>query len=877
MEENILERLNQTLRATKRINQAILHIRQNPRQLLQEVCNILVQERDYETVWIGELRNGELYPAIASTESSTSQDQLETRITQAPYNQAVAEQAMREGRAVIGQKTQSLPQNGRTCMWTTIAVPMLVNGMLRAVLTACATETSAFDPAEIQLLEEISADIGFALESMEAEARRSLAEEGLRTSEERFRRLAEHTLVGIMLIQSDMFRYVNPALAQMFGYADPEELIDQRGPLDLTSPESQAIVEEYINKCLKNEIQTVRHSFKGVRKNGTLFDVEVYGSRAMHARRPAIIASIMDITARELSRRQLEALTEAGLALSRTRTPREALHKAVEKAAHVVPGDAANIVLINEKHLEVVAATGYHRLNVNVRSLVDSGIRIESLPTYQSMLATRAPILVADTVNSELWTSTNETVNIRAYLGAPLIARGEIIGFLNVDGRRAGQFSEADTRHLQLFADYVAATIEHLRLVDSLEKERQRLTTLNALSQTLSETLELKEVARRALAHIRSALSIERGMIHLWDKNAQTLTSISEQGIAQPVRTVYGLGEKNAEQTLLHWVASQREAAYESTFDLPLKIHDELIGIISLVSTDDTFHKEEDQRLLKTLSVPIALALQNARFYEAAAHQARVLEEALRRQAELDQMKDEMLQNVSHELRTPLALVTGYTQLLKDGSLGPIAEQQEEAIDIIARRSAMLRSLVENITLLWQMENPREEFPLAEPVDLCQLIQTIGDEFQNEVQQRGLALVTETPMHPLMIIGVYLQVYRLLDNLISNALKFTPPGGRIKIALEQDGQNALLAVCDTGIGVPQDKLGQIFERFYQIDGSTKRRYAGIGLGLALVKSIVEAHGGAVWGESPYTDDPENPGLCIKIRLPLSTISRTSQS
>ncbi|HOU12519.1 MAG TPA: GAF domain-containing protein [Anaerolineae bacterium] len=876
MKNSDLERLNQTLRATKRINKAILHIRQNPRRLLQEVCNILVQERNYESVWIGELRNGELYPAIASTVVATPQDQLETRISQAPYNQTVAEQALREGRTVLGQKTQSLPPNGLTCTWTTVAVPMLVNGVLRAILTACATETSAFDQAEMQLLEEISADIGFALESMEAEARRGLAEEALRTSEERFRRLAENSLIGIVIIQNDLFRYANPALAQMYGYADPDELIDQRGPLDLTAPESRSLIEEYINKCLRNEVQTVRHSFKGVRKDGSLFDVEVYGSRAMHARRPAVIASVMDITARERSRRQLEALTEAGLALSRTRTPQEALHRAVEKAAQVVPGDAANIVLLNGQRLELVAAAGYHRLNVNVRALIDSGVHIESLPTYQTMLATRAPILIADTANSDLWTGTNEAMNIRAYLGVPLIARGEIIGFLNVDGRRAGQFSEADTRHLQLFADYVAATIEHLRLVDSLEKERQRLTILNALSQTLSETLELKEVARRALAHIGSALNIEHGMIHLWDKSAHTLTSISEQGIAQPVRTIYGLAEKNAEQTLLHWVASQREAESESTLDLPLKIHDELIGIISLVSANDAIHKEDDQQLLKTLSVPIALALQNARFYEAAAHQAKVMEEALRRQEELDRMKDEMLQNVSHELRTPLALVTGYTQLLQDGSLGPIPEQQAEAIEIIARRSAMLRSLVENITLLWQMENPKEEFALAEPVDLCQLIQTIRDEFQNEMQQRSLTLITEIPAHPLMTIGVYLQFYRLLDNLIGNALKFTPPGGKIKITLQQDGQYALLAVCDTGIGVPQEKLEQIFERFYQIDGSTKRRYGGVGLGLALVKSIVEAHGGNVYAESPCTDDPANPGLCVNIRLPLSSISRTER-
>ncbi len=866
MQHDHLERINQTLRATKRIIQAILYIRQNRRQLLQEVCNVLAQECNYEAVWIGELRNGELYPALSAAGSSVRHEQLDTHITQSPYNLNVAKQALNEGRTVIGQKNEARPPYG-TLAWTTAAVPIRVNETIHAILAASTTAHNTFDASELQLLKEIVAAVSFALESMEAESRRAEAEEALRVSEERFRRLSEHALVGIVLIQSNLIRYINPAATHMFGYQSPEEIIDRLSPRDLTAPDDQTAVEENIAACLQDKMQTVRFTFKGMRKDGGVFDVETYGSFAMHARRPAIIISVMDVTTQEVSRRQLEALSEAGLALSRAHTPNEAIQLAVEKTSSIVPGDAANIFLVKNQHLEMMATTGYQRLEVNPGAVLENGMLPETLATYEYMATNRCPMLIVDTASSSLWRHIEGTTNIRAYVGTPLIVRDEVIGFLNVDGSRPGQFTAADARHLQLFGDYVAATIEHLRLIESLETERQRLTTLNALSQTLAETLELKEVARRALAHIKNAFGIQRGIIHLWDKEANTLTAIPEQGITQPVRTIHGLSGENTEQILMHWVASQKEAENGFALDLPLKVHDELIGILSLVGAEDTFHKEEDQQLLKTLSVPIALALQNARFYGATAHQAQVLKEALRRQEELDRMKDEMLQNISHELRTPIALVMGYTEMLRDGSLGPILEQQAEAIEIVARRSTMLRDLVEDITLLWQIENAERDEPSVESVDLTHLASTVSADFQNEARQRALSIYLEAPKQPLFVHGIRLQFHRLLDNLIGNALKFTGPGGHIRIRLERQEQEAVLSVCDDGIGVPPDKLERIFERFYQVDGSAKRRYGGVGLGLALVRSVVAAHGGTVHAESPYTDDPERPGMCIVVRLP----------
>ena len=296
-ENNQLQRVNQTLRAITRINKAIFDIRHEPRLLLAEVCDILVQERGYATTWIGEQRQNNLYPVAAASNSANAQeDELQTWVTQALYDQTAVQQALRGAKTVVSGRGKKMPDSGVTSTWVTTAVPIQVNDEVKAILSACATTPDAFDAAEIQLLEELATNIGFALESMEAESRRLQVEEALRTSEERFRRLAEHSLVGIVLTQNDVFRYVNPATARMFGYKDAGELIDRLGPLDLTAPESKALVKHNIDRRISGEIEAIRYTFKGLRKDGTTFDVEAHGSRAIHARQPAIISTVMDIT-----------------------------------------------------------------------------------------------------------------------------------------------------------------------------------------------------------------------------------------------------------------------------------------------------------------------------------------------------------------------------------------------------------------------------------------------------------------------------------------------------------------------------------------------------------------------------------------------------
>jgi signal transduction histidine kinase len=136
-------------------------------------------------------------------------------------------------------------------------------------------------------------------------------------------------------------------------------------------------------------------------------------------------------------------------------------------------------------------------------------------------------------------------------------------------------------------------------------------------------------------------------------------------------------------------------------------------------------------------------------------------------------------------------------------------------------------------------------------------------DFQVAAEQAGLSLTAQIADDLPPVSGDSQHLLRVMDNLLGNALKFTPAGGQISVSLWRDGAHAVLEVADTGIGIPHDQLGRVFERFYQVDGSMTRRYGGTGLGLALVKEIVEAHGGQVGVSSVL-----GQGSTFTVRLPI---------
>jgi PAS domain S-box-containing protein len=250
---------------------------------------------------------------------------------------------------------------------------------------------------------------------------------------------------------------------------------------------------------------------------------------------------------------------------------------------------------------------------------------------------------------------------------------------------------------------------------------------------------------------------------------------------------------------------------------------------------------------------------EKARLYRELQHHAEELEAALAERHKLDRLKNEFMQNVSHELRTPLTLVRGYAELLVDGDCGALTADQQEMMDRLKRQAIRLSDLVGDISL----SLAAQARPLTrEAVAVDELLLAAMAKQEAPVREAKLTLAAQIPPDLPPVMGAPDTLARMFDNLLTNAVKFTPEGGRIDLRAQQRNGDLVVEVSDTGIGIAAEEQARIFDRFYQVDGASTRRYGGMGLGLALVKEIAEAHAGAV-----SVDSELGVGSTFRVRLP----------
>lgn len=436
------------------------------------------------------------------------------------------------------------------------------------------------------------------------------------------------------------------------------------------------------------------------------------------------------------------------------------------------------------------------------------------------------------------------------------------------------------------FDGIVEDITERKQMEETLRQRNRALTLLNRAGQALSVTLDLDRVLTMALDEVRRLLGVVASSIWLIDPESRDDASqagelVCREATGPQSELVRGWRLAPGEG-LAGWVVQNGQDLYvpdvrtdarhfkdvdeqtglllRSIFSVPLQVRGDVIGVLQVMDTEVDRFKPADAALVKSLAATAAIAIENARLFLLDEQRIAELTRALEQQQELDRLRSEFIQNVSHELRTPLAIARGHVELLESGALGELQPEQRESVTVIARRARMLNKIVDDITALLDAE--REEL-VQESVNLTRLVQAILTDFRSGAEQAGLTLTTQIVPNRLQMFGNRTQLRRMLDNLLDNARKFTPGGGRIVVRLEQDGTNAVLEVTDTGIGIPSDQLERIFERFYQIDGSTTRRHGGTGLGLALVKAIVELHGGQVMVQSVL-----GQGSTFTVSLPL---------
>ncbi len=242
------------------------------------------------------------------------------------------------------------------------------------------------------------------------------------------------------------------------------------------------------------------------------------------------------------------------------------------------------------------------------------------------------------------------------------------------------------------------------------------------------------------------------------------------------------------------------------------------------------------------------------------------LQDAYRELLTLERAKDDMVANVSHELKTPMTALRGYLELLAEGQLGELTPEASKAVEVCRRNLGRLAARIEEMMMVARAERGGEALTM-EPIAVEPLLRGIEETLLPRIEEKGITFSLELAEGVGSIVGSAEHIERVFTNIIDNAIKFTPEGGTIALKAEPQRRRGLdgvlFRIVDSGPGIAPEHLNRVFERFYQTDPSASRLYGGMGLGLSLVRTIVESHGGVVWAESRRGE-----GAAFLVWLPL---------
>lgn len=455
----------------------------------------------------------------------------------------------------------------------------------------------------------------------------------------------------------------------------------------------------------------------------------------------------------------------------------------------------------------------------------------------------------------------------------PMVSPSGPIGVLAIDRVP----DPAMARLLGAIANVAATAIEKLRLFEDQQRRALQLQIIREVADRFLSILDSQTLLREVVRLIQARLGYSE--VSLWLRHeVQPIVILSaaagayepaEGSHQQPIdaSSIVGWVAAYGEPLLVNDVTQEPRFRFDphlaatcAELAVPLRLADTVIGVLDVQADQPYLFDQDDLFMLQALADQTAIALENARLY--ANERARVaeLDRAYNELRHLDRLKDEFVQNISHELRTPLTFVKGYIELLQDEVLGELTAAQRDALQVMVERTDFIIRLVNDIISFKKAELDTLK---RHPLSLAALARACLRSAEVTAHKAGLQLELLCPPDLPNVWGNPERLGEVFDNLIGNAIKFSPSGGTIVVHLYQDGAYVRVDVTDQGIGIPADKLDLIWERFYQVDGSRRRRFGGTGLGLTIVRRIVQAHEGKVWATSQ-----EGKGSTFSFMIPI---------
>jgi len=522
---------------------------------------------------------------------------------------------------------------------------------------------------------------------------------------------------------------------------------------------------------------------------------------------------------RELS----EALEAAASVVSSVLDFDQVLDYILDQVARFVHGDVYNIILIEGEEGRMIRWRGYEEHQIALPPQGNDHIPILTYPSLVQMIKDGLPTYVGDTHADPRWRITRGQEKIRSYVAAPIRIAGKTEGFINVAGLTPYQFGPQEAQRLKAFADHASIALQNARMYQ--------------------QTLHYAEVLERRVRERTAELEAQNTWLEavLGSTSDGIIITDSDGQIADTNRI--------ARMWLYHSLPpADVERFRETVRDLARRAHVRPDAVLELTGLDLELSASPIFGEQGTVGPAVLVVVHDVSYLKA-----------------LDRIKSQFVSNVSHELRTPLTSIRLYASLIQRSA----PEHAQRYFEPLEREVDRLAKLVEDILQISRIEAGQLELD-RRVVDLNLLTEMAVMSHHILAESRGLAMTYQTTNGKIMASVDYDKFMQVVNNLIENAINYTPAGGHIRVTTEcreKDARTwAVVTVEDTGMGIPEQEIGHLFERFFRGSGPQEMRIQGSGLGLAIVKEIVELHGGVVTVESQV-----GAGSTFTVWMPLMEI------
>ena len=558
--------------------------------------------------------------------------------------------------------------------------------------------------------------------------------------------------------------------------------------------------------------------------------------------------------------REMKALTDiASFAASKVNLS-EILEMVVEKIKDLLSAQSAGFFLYDDETDELVPHMPF--FGVRDKDFSRLRFRLDESKVLGDVLHKRCRKVMnePDNIRASLPLLSN-LFSVQSLVLVPLASGKKYVGVLGVANKFGTVFSEDDIRVLELIADRISGIIENVRLYQELERRFHDLMTLQEISAAISSEPVWEETIKKVTYAATRAFNADLCALLFYDEKTNTLVTqpgayftggdeavllrIPTDDANSVSATVFRTGEAflSPDASIDPRIKSQTARMWDvrSLISVPLKSENRTVGVLRIGKHQANCYGKEHLNLATLIAHQAAIILENAHLYDS-------LREAKEELIELNQMKNEFISIVSHELRTPITSIKGFVKIVLQGEAGAVNEQQAKFLQIADQSIDRLTVLISDLLDISRIESGQFRLEVV-PVDPSGIISEVIENMQPEVKRKGLALGSDLPKNLPGILVDRGRMVQAFENLVLNAIKFTPPGGKVTVSAEDKGDIVCFAVTDTGIGIDKKDHDRIFEKFYQVDSSPTRTATGAGLGLAIVKSIIEMHGGKIWVDS----------------------------